>query len=119
MGGEHRFDETLRVSGASITRDHQRHVHGCGFVSGLAEIHRSRLPRRVEAGELCVQAQPAEEAQLWDALVHAASLDPSPDATAVRVKLALMVKDTPIEPRIAAHWPPVADVLTSRQRLRP
>ena len=64
--------------------------------------------------ELCVsEAQPSpEEAQLWDALAHACSLDPSPDATAVRVKLALMVKDTPIEPRLAAKWPSVVDVLS-------
>ena len=63
--------------------------------------------------ELCVsEAVPTpEEAQLWDALAHACSLDPSPDATAVRVKLMLMVKDTPIEPRLALKWPPVADVL--------
>ena len=63
--------------------------------------------------ELCVsEAQPTlEEAQLWDALAHACSLDTSPDATAVRVKLALMVKDTPIEHRLAAKWPPVSDVL--------
>ena len=82
------------------------------YLASLRFIGRDYLAV-LRLAELCVsEAQPtAEEAQLWDALVHAASLDPSPDATAVRVKLALMVKDTPIEPRIAAHWPPVADVL--------
>jgi len=63
--------------------------------------------------ELCVsEAAPSpEEAQLWDALAHAGSLDPSPDAIAVRVKIMLMVKDTPIEPRLAVKWAGVADVL--------
>jgi len=82
------------------------------YLSVLRFIGRSYLDV-LRLAELCVsEALPTpEEAQLWDALAHAASLDPSPDATAVRVKLCLMVQGTPIEPRLAAKWPPVADVL--------
>jgi len=82
------------------------------YLSILRFVGRSYLDV-LRLAELCVsEALPSpEEAQLWDALAHAASLDPSPDATAVRVKLALMVQGTPIEARLAAKWPPVADVL--------